>query len=470
MTEATAPRDSYDDSNVNGVELDQFVSVGESLAPSTEAKGRPRVVIVGGGFAGVETAKGLKDADVDVTLIDRRNYNLFVPLLYQVASAQLTQEHIAQPLRRMFKGQPNVSVVFDEAVDVDEANKLVILAEDEPIPYDYLIVAVGARDSFFGNDQWAEHAWGLKSLEDAVRIRQQTLLNFERADASTDDAERSKLLTYVLVGGGPTGVEMAGAIAELARFTLPREFRNIDTRHTRIVLLEGMDRIFPGFDKGLSAAAKSDLERLGVEVRTGAMVTNVDENGVEINNDERIDAGLVVWAAGIQGGTLNLGVADVAEVDRSKRVIVTPELSVPGYPEIFVIGDTAHIKGPEGKPLPGVAQVAQQGGAHVAKNIKRALEGNAYEPFHYKDYGSMATIGRNRAVAQIGKTKFTGYPAWAIWAFIHILRLANFRNRLFVFFQWAWDYVGFNRNARIILGYDHRHHIANDVEARVDQE
>lgn len=423
---------------------------------STQSTGeQPRVVIIGGGFAGIDAAKSFKDKDVVVTLIDKNNYNLFVPLLYQVASSQLTPEHIAQPLRHMFRGQKNVQIVFDEAVDIDEENKQVILAADEPLPYDYLIVAAGARDSYFGHDQWAEHAWGLKSLEDAARIQRQILLNFELAEAESNRAERERLLTYVLVGGGPTGVEMAGAIAELARYTLTSEFKNINTRVTRIVLLEGMDRIFPSFDTRLSEAATEDLQKLGIEVRTGAMVTDIDARGVVINKEERIEAGLIIWAAGIQGAAINQGVADVAELDRGKRVIVTPELHIPGRPEIFVVGDTAHIPGPNEKPLPGVAQVAQQSARHAAENIVHAIAGEPYEPFVYKDYGSMATIGRNHAVAQIGKLQFTGYIAWAIWAFIHILRLVNFRNRLFVFWRWMWDYFDYNRTGRIIVDYRH---------------
>lgn len=426
--------------------------------PPTIHPGHPgpvRVVIIGGGFAGVDAAKAFKGKDVDITIIDKRNYNLFVPLLYQVASSQLTPEHVAQPLRHMFRTQKNINVLFDEAVDIDEDRKQVILAADAPVPYDYLILAAGARDSYFGNDRWAEHAWGLKNLEDAARIQRQILLNFELAETESDRAERERLLTYVLVGGGPTGVEMAGAIAELARHTLTSEFKNIDTRHTRIVLLEGLDRVFPAFDPRLSAAATRDLEKMGVEVRTGAMVTNVDAHGVEINKEERIEAGLIIWAAGIQGAAVNQGLSDVAELDRGKRVIVTPELNVAGHPEIFVVGDTAHIPGPEGKPLPGVAQVAQQSARHAAGNILRSMDGEAYESFTYKDYGSMATIGRNHAVAQIGSMQFTGYLAWAIWAFIHILRLVNFRNRIFVFWKWMWDYIGYNRSGRIITDYQH---------------
>lgn len=418
--------------------------------------GPVQVVIIGGGFGGVDAAKAFANEDVQVTIIDRRNYNLFVPLLYQVASSQLTQEHVAQPLRHMFKRQKNVHVIYDEAIDIDVENHKVILAADNPVEYDYLIIAAGARDSYFGNDQWAEHAWGLKTLEDAERIQRQILLNFELAEVATDRAERERLLTYVLVGGGPTGVEMAGAIAELAKFTLPREYRYIDTRHTRIVLLEGMDRIFPGFDPKLSAAAHQDLERLGVEVRTGAMVTSIDENGVEINKTDRIEAGLIIWAAGIQGAGINEKLATVTDLDRGKRIIVTPELNIPDHKDIFVVGDTAHIPGPEGRPLPGVAQVAQQSGRHAAANILHGIAGQDYEPFEYHDYGSMATIGRNRAVAQIGKVQLTGIVAWFIWAFVHIMRLVNFRNRLLVFWKWMWDYIGYNRSGRIIKRYEHK--------------
>lgn len=436
---------------INGVQVEQFVSVGESMVPATLAAGRPHVVVIGGGFGGLNCVQELKDANVDITLIDRRNHHLFVPLLYQVAAAELTQEHVAVPLRRILKGQKNVTVLYDEAVDIDAENRIVKLEKEPDVQYDYLVIAIGAKDSYFGNDQWAQFAWGLKSLEDAERIRQKILLNFEAAEAEPDPERRAALLTYVLVGGGPTGVEMSGAIAELARFTLPREYKNFNTRDTRVILLEGMDRIFPGFDPKLSKAATRDLEKLGVEVRTGAMVTNVDEKGVEINKDERINADTVIWAAGIQARRLTGAVADVAQLDRAKRIIVTPELNVAGHPEIFAIGDCASIAGPNGRPLPGVAQVAQQGGAHVAKNIVAAMQGLAYSPFKYRDYGSMATIGRNRAVANIGKFRFTGYPAWAMWAFVHIWRLVNFRSRTFVFFQWAFDYFGYNRNARILL-------------------
>lgn len=438
---------------IHGMTVDQFVSVGESVTPSVRATGRPHVVVVGAGFGGLSVVKDLKDADVDITLVDRRNHHLFVPLLYQVATAQLTPEHIAQPLRRILKKQKNVKVVFGEATGIDVDARELQMDAGRTIHYDYLVVAVGARDSYFGKDQWADHAWGLKSLEDAERIRTRVLLNFELAEKEKDPVLRRRMLTYVLVGGGPTGVEMAGAIAELARYTVRQEYSTYDPGETRIVLLEGMDRIFPMFPEKLSKAATEDLRKLGVEVRTGAMVTDVDDTGVTIGGEERIDAGTIIWAAGIQGATLTSALADVAELDRGKRVQVTPELFVSGHPEIFVIGDAASIKGPEGKPLPAVAPVALQSGQHVAETIKRALRGEAATRFVYHDPGSMATVGRNRAVASIKGMEFTGFFAWWLWAVVHILQLISFRNRMFVFFQWVWDYIGYNRNARILMDH-----------------
>jgi NADH:ubiquinone reductase (H+-translocating) len=450
----TSPNPAVESSEqVNGVSVDQFVSVGESMTPTVEAKGRPHVVVVGAGFAGLSVVKGLKDADVDITIVDRRNHHLFVPLLYQVATAQLTPEHVAQPLRRILRNQKNVRVVFGVATDIDVERQELHLDSDRTLHYDHLVVAVGARDSYFGKDQWGSRAWGLKSLEDAERIRTRILLNFELAEKEKDPELRRQMLTYVLVGGGPTGVEMAGAIAELARFTVRQEYANYDPGQTRIVLLEGMDRIFPMFPEKLSKAAQDDLEKLGVEVRTGAMVTDVDETGVVIGGEERIEAGTIIWAAGIQGARLTSALEGIAELDRGKRVQVTPELFVPGHPEIFVIGDAASIPGPEGKPLPAVAPVAMQSGEHVAANILRSMRDEAYTRFIYKDRGSMATVGRNRAVATIGGMEFTGFFAWMLWAVVHILQLISFRNRLFVFFQWAWDYIGYNRNSRILMDH-----------------
>jgi NADH:ubiquinone reductase (H+-translocating) len=450
----TSPNPAVESSEqVNGVSVDQFVSVGESMTPTVGAKGRPHVVVVGAGFAGLSVVKGLKDADVHITIVDRRNHHLFVPLLYQVATAQLTPEHVAQPLRRILRNQKNVRVVFGVATDIDVERQELHLDSDRTLHYDHLVVAVGARDSYFGKDHWASRAWGLKSLEDAERIRTRILLNFELAEKEKDPELRRQMLTYVLVGGGPTGVEMAGAIAELARFTVRQEYANYDPGQTRIVLLEGMDRIFPMFPEKLSKAAQEDLEKLGVEVRTGAMVTDVDETGVVIGGEERIEAGTIIWAAGIQGARLTSALEGIAELDRGKRVQVTPELFVPGHPEIFVIGDAASIPGPEGKPLPAVAPVAMQSGEHVAANILRSMRDEAYTRFIYKDRGSMATVGRNRAVATIGGMEFTGFVAWVLWAVVHILQLISFRNRLFVFFQWAWDYIGYNRNSRILMDH-----------------
>jgi NADH dehydrogenase len=445
--------DAQSSEHINGVTVDQFVSVGESMTPTIEARSRPHVVVVGAGFGGLSTVRALENADVDITVVDRRNHHLFVPLLYQVASAQLTPEHVAQPVRRILKHQKNVKVILEDATGIEIENKRLLFASGRSISYDYLVIGVGAKDSYFGNDHWASRAWGLKSLEDAERIRQKLLINFELAEKETDPVKRQRLLTYVLVGGGPTGVEMAGAIAELARFTVTHEFHNFDTRDTHVVLLEGMQRIFPMFDEKLSKSAQRDLENLGVEIRTGAMVTDVDEDGVVIGGKERIDAATIIWAAGIQASSLTPELAGVVELDRAKRVPVTPELFVPGHPEIFVVGDASVIKGPEGKPLPAVAPVAMQGGEHVAKNILRAERGEAYARFVYNDKGSMATIGRNRAVAEIKGMHFTGFFAWWLWAVVHILQLISFRNRLFVFFQWAWDYFGYNRNARVILDH-----------------
>lgn len=440
-------------SNVNGIEVDQFVSVGEAMTPSVEAHGRPRVVVVGGGFGGLHTVQALQKADVDITLIDRRNHHLFVPLLYQVASAQLTADRIAQPLRRILKRQKNVKVVFDEATGVDVDAREVVLASGSRERYDYLVLAVGAKDSYFGNDQWQKHAPGLKSLEDAERIRQEILMAFERAETEPDPEKRKAILTFVLVGGGPTGVEMAGAIAEIRNHTLRSEYRNFNPREARVIVLEGMDRIFPMFDPKLSKQAEKDLEKLGVEVRTKSMVTDVDADGVVINNEYRVDADTIIWAAGIQASSLTSSLKDVVELERSGRVPVSRELTVPGHPEIFVIGDAAVIKGPDGKPLGAVAPVAIQSGEHVAKSIQRRMRGEAYAPFIYNDQGSMATIGRNRAVAEIKGLKVSGLPAFLIWALVHILQLISFRNRLMVALQWTFDYVTYNRNARVLVDH-----------------
>lgn len=442
-----------DGATINGVVVEQFVSVGDAITPTINVNRRPHVVVVGAGFGGLTTVQELENADVDITLVDRRNHHLFVPLLYQVATAQLSADHIAQPIRRILKKQKNVKVVYDEATDINVDGRSVTLASGETLSYDFLVIAVGAKDSYFGHDEWAEHAPGLKSLEDAERIRQQILLAFEQAEKETDAARRRALLTFVIVGGGPTGVEMAGAIAEIRNHTLKQEFHNFNPRDARVILLEGLPRVFPMFKEKLSARAQKDLENLGVEVRTGSLVTHVDEHGVTIGGEDRIETETIIWAAGIQAASLTPSLRDVTQLDRSSRVLVTRELTVPGHPEIFVIGDAAIIKSAEDKPWGAVAPVAIQSGAHTAANIQRIMRNEAYTPFIYKDPGSMATIGRNRAVVDLHNMQFTGFIAWLMWALIHILRLVNFRNRIMVAIQWSFDYLGYNRNARVIVDH-----------------
>lgn len=437
----------------NGVAVEQFVSVGEALKPTLDVKGRPNVVVVGAGFGGLAAVQSLANVDVDITLVDRRNHHLFVPLLYQVATAQLSADHIAQPIRRILKKQKNVKVVYDEATDIDVNGKSLTLASGTTLGYDFLVVAVGARDSYFGHDEWSARAPGLKSLEDAERIRQKILLAFERAEKETDVQKRQALLTFVIVGGGPTGVEMAGAIAEIRNHTLRQEFSNFNPRDARVIILEGLPRVFPMFKERLSARAQKDLEKLGIEVRTGSLVTSIDEHGVVVGGEDRIEADTIIWAAGIRAASLTQSLSDVVQLDRSGRVPVTPELTVPGHPEIFVIGDAAIVTSPNDKPLPAVAPVAIQGGAQVARNIECSMRREAYTSFAYRDQGSMATIGRNRGVADIYSMQFTGFVAWILWAFVHILQLVTFRNRIAVAIQWTIDYFGYNRNARVIVDH-----------------
>jgi NADH:ubiquinone reductase (H+-translocating) len=450
--ESAATASPADDTPVtNGVAVEQFVSVADTIQPTIKAQGRPRVVVIGGGFAGLNTVKGLKNADVDITLIDRRNHHLFAPLLYQVATAQLSPANIAQPLRGILKGQKNVSVLLDEATGVNVDQKTVSLASGNTVHYDYLVVAVGATHSYFGHDEWSENAPGLKTLEDATAIRQRILLAFEAAEREKDPAKHRALLTFIVIGGGPTGVELAGAIGELAHHTLPKEFDHINPREARILLLEGLPRILPMFAEKLSARAEKDLEKFGVETRTKSLVTNVDEDGVNIG-DERIDAKTVIWAAGVQVSQLTRAFADRAELDRAGRVPVERELHLAGHPEIFVIGDAAGAKNAEGKPLPGVAPVAMQEGKWAAANIQRAINGDAYQAFSYTDRGSMATIGRNQAVADIKGLQFGGFFAWLAWALVHVANLVGLRNRMLVIAQWLFSYFSYSRSARLITG------------------
>jgi NADH dehydrogenase len=411
--------------------------------PSPSA--RPRVVIVGAGFGGLMAAQALAHAPVDVTVIDRHNYHLFQPLLYQVATAGLSPADIASPIRSILSRQANATVILANVEGVDTSAKIVE-AETGPEHYDFLIVATGARDSYFNHDHWAKFAPALKSLDDATLLRRHILLAFEKAEVESDPLERRRLLTFVVIGGGPTGVEMAGAIVELARKALSKDFRSIDPRQARVILIEAGVRILPSFHAKLSEAARRSLEALGVEVRTSCPATECDEGGVEAGG-ARIDARTLIWAAGVTASPAGywLGV----ETDRVGRAIVNPDLSVPGHPEIFVLGDTAS---PSGRSLPGVAPVAKQQGAYVGRLIKARLEGHDLPPFHYRDYGSLATIGRKRAVVEIGRFRVTGFIAWLIWSVAHIYFLIGFRNRLAVALNWIWNYLTFQRGARLITG------------------
>jgi NADH:ubiquinone reductase (H+-translocating) len=413
---------------------------------------RARVVIVGGGFGGLQAAKALAGAHVHVTLVDRRNHHLFQPLLYQVATAALSPADIAQPIRSVLRGHPNVEVVLASVEAIDVAAKEIVLDGDQQagrLPYDYLILAAGANHAYFGHDEWAPNAPGLKTLEDALDIRRRILTSFEEAEREPDPARRKALMTFVIVGGGPTGVEMAGAIAEIARFSLARDFRHIDTRDARVILIEAGTGVLAAFPDRLSRHALRDLERLGVDVRFGKPVTAIAPDAVTLG-DEIIPAKTIIWAAGVQSSPLgrSLGV----ELDRAGRVLVNPDLTVPGHPELFVIGDMASLPDARGRPLPGVAQVAMQQGAWAAANILRAIEGKPGRPFRYRDLGNMATIGRNSAVADIRGLRLTGFVAWLAWAVVHILNLIGFRNRVLVGLQWLWSYLTLQRGARLITG------------------
>lgn len=405
-----------------------------------------RVVIVGGGFAGLNAAKTLADVPVWVTIIDRRNHHLFQPLLYQVATAALSPADIASPIRRVFRKQANVEVLLGEVTSVDTAAREVVLQNDR-IGYDYLIIATGASHAYFGNDQWADFAPGLKTLEDALLIRRRILMAFETAERIKDQHERDALMTFVVVGGGPTGVELAGAVAEMANRTLANEFDHIDPKRSRIFLLEGVDRILPPFAPSLSRNARRELERLGVTVRTGTFVTDIDTGGVTIG-DERIEARTVLWAAGVKASSLGAGLG--APLDRAGRVQVQPDLSIQGQPEIFVAGDLAAITSDHGKPVPGVAPAATQQGRWTAQNILRLVNHQPTRPFVYHDRGNMAVVARNEAVAEIAGLKLTGFIAWLAWALVHILNLIGFRNRVQVAVQWFWSYLTHQRGARLI--------------------
>ena len=432
-------------------QVEQFVSVAETMRPTLEARGKPHVVIIGGGFAGLNAAKGLAGAPVKVTVIDRRNHHLFAPLLYQVATAQLSPANIAQPIRSILRKQTNANVLLGEVEGIDVEAKTIALDSGRAIAYDYLIVAVGATHSYFGHDEWAPMAPGLKTIDDATEIRKRILLAFENAENEPDSARREAMLTFIVIGGGPTGVELAGAIGEIAGHTLVKEFDNIDPREARILLLEGLPRILPMFPEALSADAETDLAEFGVRVRTNSLVTAIDDHGVNIG-DERIDANTVIWAAGVQVSRLTQVLQNITELDRAGRVPVERELHIAGHPDIFVLGDAASVKTREGKPVPGVAPAAMQEGKWAAVNIVRALNGHAYTPFLYQDKGSLATIGRHQAVASVRGKNFNGFPAWWMWMVVHVFYLNGLRNRALVISQWAFSYFSFGRNARLITG------------------
>jgi NADH dehydrogenase len=412
------------------------------------SSGKPHVLIVGAGFGGLYAAKALRNAPVRITVIDRRNHHLFQPLLYQVATAGLSPGDIAYPIRAVLGRQENVRVLLAEAVAVDVASRKVKLRDGE-LSYDYLILAPGVRHAYFGHNDWEQWAPGLKTLEDALEMRRRILLAFEKAEREGDQARRHELLTFVVVGGGPTGVELAGAIAEISRRVMVRDFRAIDPREARIVLMEGGPRVLPSYPEDLSAAAEAALKRIGVEVWTGTVVTSVDASGVVVAG-QKLPAATTLWAAGVEASPLarSLGV----ELDSAGRVIVQPDLTIPGHPEVSVIGDLAALRDKDGRPLAGVAPVAIQEGRHAARNILRACAGRPYEPFRYLDRGSLATIGRAAAVADFGWIKFSGFFAWLSWLFIHIFFLIGFRNRFIVIFEWAWAYFTYQRAARLITG------------------
>jgi NADH dehydrogenase len=417
---------------------------------------RHKVVIIGGGFGGLSVARTLKHSPVDVTLIDRCNYHLFQPLLYQVATGSLSPANIAAPLRQILRRQKNTKVLLAEAVHIDAAKRRVILS-DGAIDYDTVVVATGATHQYFGHDEWEKFAPGLKTVEDATAMRRRILLAFEAAERERDPEKLRAWMTFVIVGGGPTGAELAGALGEIANDTLRHDFRDIDPSTARIILVEGADRALPAYPPKLSEAARQMLVRLGVTVRTGAMVTGIQEDSVTIREGDRtetIPTRTILWAAGVLASPLGriLSQEAGAKLDNAGRVVVEPDMSIPGHPEIFVIGDLSNFSHQTGKPLPGVAQPAIQQGHYVGKLIRARLQNKKLHAFHYFDKGNLATIGRGAAVADLNWLQLSGMPAWFIWIFIHLLYIVQFQNRLLVLMQWAWLYLTFDRSARLITG------------------
>lgn len=438
---------------------------------------RPKIVVIGCGFGGLEATKALRHAPVDVVLIDRTNHHLFQPLLYQVATAGLAAPAIAEPTRHLLRKQRNVTVLLGEVCDVDAPHRTLHLADGSRLPYDVLIVAAGATHSTFGHDDWAAHMLGLKTLDDAFAIRRRLLMGFERAEAAPDAPDCAALLTCVVVGAGPTGVEMAGTIAEIARHTLPGEFRRIDPRRARVVLVEGGARVLAAHHPKLSDSALRQLRQLGVEVMLNSTITDIDAHGVQVRQGDatlRIDAHTVIWAAGVAASPLGHALAQSAgaPLDRAGRVQVQPDLTVPGHPEIFVVGDLAsassHAPGRAPQPVPGVSPAAKQMGRLAAANALRQLRGAPMQAFRYRDYGMLATIGRKAAVADVplpglGRLRFGGVAAWLFWLFVHIYFLIGFRNRLVVMIDWAWSYWSFARHARVVTGSDREGAHARDA-------
>ncbi|NKL78756.1 NAD(P)/FAD-dependent oxidoreductase [Rhizobium leguminosarum] len=409
--------------------------------------GRPRVVILGAGFGGLAAAVALKSIPVDITVIDRRNYHLFQPLLYQVATAGLSPAQVAMPIRRILSRQKNVTVLMQRVERIEKAMQVVHTAE-RSIPYDYLVVATGARHAYFGHEEWAESAPGLKTIGDATEIRARILSAFERAEVTEDDQRREALLTFVVVGGGPTGVEMAGAIAELARKVVVRDFRHINAASARVVLVEAGNRILPTMPACLSAKAQRQLEGLGVEVLATAAVTHCDGEGVMLADGRHIGSACVLWAAGVMASKAAKWLG--AAADRAGRTVVDERLNVPGHDNIFVIGDTAAVKSEDGRPVPGIAPAAKQMGEHAAHAIRALIAGNPVEPFRYRHFGNLATIGRKAAVADFGRIRLSGFSAWLVWNLAHLWFLVGFRNRLVVFMDWGLAYLRYERSARLI--------------------
>lgn len=453
-----------------------------SLTPSSTAPARPRVIVIGCGFGGLEAARALHGAALDMILIDKTNHHLFQPLLYQVATAGLSAPAIAAPIRHLFRQQPNVTTLLGEVQRIDVATRTVHLKDSGlSLPYDHLIVAAGATHSYFGRDDWAAHAPGLKTLDDAFEVRRRILLAFEAAEKEPDPARRADWLNFVVVGAGPTGVEMAGTLAEIARHTLPGEFRHIDPASAKIILLEGGARVLQAMPEALSQRAKEQLEKLGVEVRLHARVTSIDGDGLAVQSPSSTDSAItesyqikskcIIWAAGVAASALGRHLAEATgcATDRSGRVFVQPDLTLPGHPEISVIGDLAaahsyepgHAPGPPPRPVPGVSPAAKQMGRAAAANVLRRLAGQPTQPFRYRDYGNLATIGRNSAVVDLtspaGPVRFSGYFAWLFWLFwlfAHVYFLIGFRNRLVVLMDWAWAYWTFARYARVVTGIE----------------